>query len=99
MKGLKGMFGLCLGMDGKDFDYWIADLYAPWQEIPAGCSARQIPGGLWAAFPCGGPLPQSLQSANTKTWSEWLPALTGYKPAGNYSIEMFSPPKETPRKT
>ena len=30
MKGLKGTFGVCLDMDGKDFDYWIADLYMPW---------------------------------------------------------------------
>lgn len=96
MKGLKGMFGLCLDMDGKDFDYWIADLYEPWQEIPEGCGTYQIPGALWAEFPCKGPLPQSLQSVNTQIWSEWLPALTGYELAGNYSIEMYTPPKGNP---
>ena len=37
MKGLKGMFGVCLDMDGKNFDYWIADNYAPWDDIPEGC--------------------------------------------------------------
>ena len=31
-----GTFGLCMDMDGKEFDYWIADLYFPWEEIPAG---------------------------------------------------------------
>ncbi|HBB20518.1 MAG TPA: AraC family transcriptional regulator, partial [Ruminococcus sp.] len=62
MKGLKGMFGLCSDMDGRNFDYWIADLYEPWKEIPEGCETYQIPGGLWAQFKCKGPLPDSMQS-------------------------------------
>ena len=36
MKGLKGMFGVCSDMDGTNFDYWIADLYMPWEEYPEG---------------------------------------------------------------
>ena len=28
--------------------------------------------------------------------SEWLPSLTGYEPAGNYSIEVHIPPAEKP---
>ena len=82
-KGLKGMFGLCLDMDGQDFDYWIADLYEPWKDVGEGCATYQIPGGLWAQFLCKGPLPNSLQRVNTQIWSEWLPALTGYELAGN----------------
>ena len=35
-RAIMGTFGLCLDMDGKEFDYWIADLYFPWKEIPAG---------------------------------------------------------------
>ena len=96
MKGLKGMFGVCHDMDGKDFDYWIADLYAPWKDIPEGCGPQQIPGGLWAEFTCRGALPDSLQKVNTQIWSEWLPSLTGYKLAGNYSIEIYMPPAEKP---
>ena len=98
-KGLKGMFGVCLDMDGKDFDYWIADLYAPWVDIPEGCETYQIPGSLWAEFVCRGPLPESLQSVNTKIWSEWLPSLQGYSLAGNYSIEVYMPPAEKPEDT
>ncbi len=93
-KGLKGMFGVCLDMDGKDFDYWIADLYMPWEDIPEGCETYVIPGGLWAQFICKGPLPDSLQSVNTKVWSEWLPSLRGYSLAGDYSLEVYSPPAE-----
>ena len=96
MKGLKGMFGVCLDMDGKNFDYWIADNYAPWDDIPEGCEWTVIPGGLWAQFKCKGPLPDSLQSVNTQIWSEWLPTLKGYSLAGNYSFEVYGPLKEKP---
>ena len=99
MKGLKGMFGLCADMDGKNFDYWIADLYMPWDDIPDGCSVYQVPGGLWAVFTCKGPLPGALQSVNTQIWSEWLPSLQGYSLAGNYSLEVYMPPAKNPADT
>ena len=35
-KGICGMFGVCMDTDGKIFDYWIADLYEPWKDIPEG---------------------------------------------------------------
>lgn len=99
MKGLKGMFGVCTDMDGKTFDYWIADLYMPWEDIPAECETFQIPGGLWAQFICKGPLPDSLQTVNTQIWSEWLPSLQGYALGGNYSMEIYMPPAENPADT
>ena len=49
---IMGTFGVCIDMKGKDFDYWIADLYFPWEDIPEGCETRVIPGSLWAQFPC-----------------------------------------------
>ena len=96
---LMGVFGVCVDMDGKEFDYWIADSYVPWADVPDGCETLCIPGGLWAEFPCRGPLPESLQSVNTQIWSEWLPALKGYTLAGNYSLEVYSPPAEDPAKS
>ena len=99
MKGLKGMFGVCSDMDGTNFDYWIADLYMPWEEYPQECSTYQIPGGLWALFKCVGPLPGSMQSVNTKIWSEWLPSLKEYELAGNYSLEFYLPPAKNPADT
>lgn len=98
-KDLKGMFGVCFDMDGKEFDYWIADLYEPWKDIPEGCETFQIPDSLWAEFVCRGPLPDSLQNVNTQIWSEWLPSLKGYSLAGNYSIEVYMPPAENPADT
>ena len=85
-----GTFGVCLDMDGKNFDYWIADLYFPWEEIPEGCETRVIPGGLWAQFPC---TLATLQETNTKIWSEWLPSLTSYAIAGDYDIEVYLEPE------
>ena len=89
-RSVKGTFGLCLDMRGKEFDYWIADLYFPWEDIPEECETRVIPGSLWAQFPC---TMSTLQDTNTKIWSEWLPALQGYTLAGDYDIEVYLPPE------
>ncbi len=91
-----GMYGICIDSDGKNFDYLIADNYLPWNEIPDGYETRVIPEGTWAVFPCRGTLPKSLQDVNTKIWSEWLPSCKEYKLAGNYNIEMYTPPQENP---
>lgn len=91
-----GMYGICMDNDGKKFDYLIADNYLPWNEIPDGYETRVIPAGTWAVFPCRGALPKSLQDVNTKIWSEWLPSCKEYKLAGNYLIEMYTPPTENP---
>lgn len=91
MRPIMGTFGVCLDMKGKDFDYWIADLYFPWEDIPEGCETRVIPGSAWAQFPC---TMKTLQDTNTKIWSEWLPALQGYSLAGEYDIEVYLPPEE-----
>ncbi|MBR6186263.1 MAG: AraC family transcriptional regulator [Clostridia bacterium] len=88
---IMGTFGVCIDMNGKDFDYWIADLYFPWEDIPEGCETRVIPGSCWAQFPC---TIKTLQDTNTKIWSEWLPALQGYSLAGEYDIEVYLPPEE-----
>lgn len=90
-RSIMGTFGVCLDMDGKDFDYWIADLYFPWEDIPEDCDTRVIPASAWAQFPC---TISTLQDTNTKIWSEWLPALTGYSLAGEYAIEVYLPPEE-----
>jgi AraC family transcriptional regulator len=90
-RSIMGTFGVCVGNGTKDFDYLIADLYFPWEEIPAGCETKVIPGSLWAQFPC---TIRTLQDTNTKIWSEWLPSLQGYELAGDYDIEVYLPPEE-----
>lgn len=89
-----GVFGLCKDMNGREFEYWIADLYQPWKDIPEGCETTVIPGGLWAVFTCRGPIPENFQKLNTQIWTEWLPNLKGYKLAGSYNLEVYGPPTE-----
>lgn len=95
-KEVVGMYGICMDVDGKDFDYFIADNYIPWKEIPEGYVTKVIPAGVWAVFPCHGALPEALQEVNTKIWREWLPSCKAYQIAGNYSIEMYTPLCEKP---
>lgn len=91
-----GMYGLC-EMTGKDeFDYYIADNYIPWNDIPDGYQTKVIPSGTWAVFPCRGALPKALQDVNTKIWSEWLPSCKAYKLSGNYNIEMYTKKHDNP---
>lgn len=91
---LMGMYGVCMDPDGQDseFDYWIADNYIPWQEIPASCKPLVIPGGTWAIFPCK---LKTLQDTNTKMWKEWLPGCREYRLSGSYNIEVYGPPCES----
>ena len=86
-----GMFGVCVDAGGKDFDYWIADIYLPWKDVPEGCETKLIPGSLWAQFPC---TLKTLQSVNTQIWSEWLPSLQGYTLGGDSSLEIYLPQDE-----
>jgi len=86
---IKGMFGACVDGDGKDFNYFIADLYFPWNEIPEGCTTKTFDEGLWAVFPYHGECPKALQDVNTKIWSEWLPNCKEYELSGNYNLEVY----------
>ena len=81
-----GQFGVCIDEDGKLFDYMIAVLYQPWQEVPEGCVTRAIPGGTWAVFPC---MLGTLQDTNTKMWRDWLPGSREYKLRDNHNLEFY----------
>ena len=94
-----GMYGICMDVDGKIFDYLIADNYIPWNEVPYGYITKVIPAETWAIFPCRGAPPKSLQDVNTKIWSEWLPNCREYRLGGNYSIELYAPLAENPEDT
>ena len=90
---LMGMYGICMdeAEAGGEFDYWIADNYIPWKEIPTGCRSLVIPGGTWAVFPCK---LKTLQDTNTRMWQEWLPGCREYRLGGSYNIELYGPPDE-----
>lgn len=90
---LMGVYGICLDTDEADgeFDYWIADNYIPWKEIPAQCKTMVIPAGTWAVFPCK---MKTLQETNTRMWQEWLPNCREYKLSGSYNLEVYGFPCE-----
>ena len=81
------------------FEYLIADLYHPEAEIPDGFETRIIPAFTWAVFSCDGPLPEALQDASVKIFSEWLPALREYEFAAGYCIERYENPDKYPNGT
>jgi AraC family transcriptional regulator len=83
------MFGVCIDGDGKEFDYLIADLYFPWNDIPCGCETRTFEKGTWAVFKYEGECPEALQTLNTQIWTEWLPNCKEYELAENYSLEFY----------
>ena len=85
---LMGMYGLCIDLDGKCFDYYIADEYTLDKDVPEGCETRTLPAGTWAVFPC---TLRTLQDTNTRMWGEWLPNCREYKLGGNYNVEMYGP--------
>ena len=86
---IRGMFGVCLDGDGKEFEYLIADIYFPWNKIPDGCITKIIPEGTWAVFSYQGECPEALQTLNTKIWTEWLPSTKEFELAGNYNLEFY----------
>jgi len=42
-------------------------------------------------FNCIGPLPEALQSVNTRIFQEWLPGNPEYEICGNANIEWYDP--------
>ena len=84
-----GEYGVCIDDigDGK-FRYLIAGRYAG-GEVPEGMIVYELPAGDWAAFDCVGPLPEALQSVNTRIFKEWLPGNDEYELSGNVSVEWY----------
>lgn len=73
----------------KSFNYMIAGRYNG-ETVPSEMKLFEIPSMSWARFKCFGPMPMSLQSVNTKIFSEWLPGNPDYEIAAEISIEWYS---------
>ncbi|MCH5297996.1 MAG: AraC family transcriptional regulator [Ruminococcus sp.] len=85
-----GEFGVCIDDIGKDgkFRYLIAGKYAG-GEVPEGMVSYELPDAEWAKFTCVGPMPEALQTLNTKLFKEWLPGNPDYKIAMGVNIEWY----------
>ena len=96
-----GTYGICIDEDmgGDHFEYLIADPCDPAKEAPEGFVVKNIPAFTWAVFPCRGPMPGSLQDANTAIYTEWLPALGEYEFAAGYCAEYYDNPTNSPKGT
>ena len=86
-----GEYGICIDDLGSEenFRYIIGGRYND-EKIPEGMIIYEFPEMLWAKFSCKGPLPESLQSINTKIFSEWLPGNSEYEIAMGANIEWYS---------
>ena len=81
-----GEYGVCIDdVGGGKFRYLIAGKYTG-GEVPDGMALFEIPGGEWAKFECTGPMPDALQSLNTRIFKEWLPGNSEFEIDGFYNI-------------
>lgn len=91
-----GEFGVCVDdcASPERFRYLIAGRYDG-REVPEGLTVLSLSAMEWAKFQCSGPMPESLQSVNTKIFQEWLPGNPEFEIAYGANIEWYSMEKET----
>ena len=84
-----GEYGVCIDDVGRGrFRYLIAGKYTG-GEVPEGMAVYEFPRGEWAIFDCVGPIPEALQSLNTRIFREWLPGNPDYELSGNANVEWY----------
>ena len=84
-----GEYGICIDdVGGSKFRYLIAGKYTG-GEIPEGMDVYEFPNCEWAVFDCYGPMPDSLQTMNTKIFREWLPGNPEFEISGNANVEWY----------
>ena len=84
-----GEYGVCIDdIGGGRFRYLVAGKYAG-GEVPEGMVVYEFPRGDWAVFNCIGPIPEALQTVNTRIFREWLPGNPEYELCGNANVEWY----------
>ncbi|OON87499.1 AraC family transcriptional regulator [Oribacterium sp. C9] len=84
-----GEYGVCIDdIGGGKFRYLVAGKYSG-GDVPDGMVVYEFPRGDWAVFDCIGPIPESLQSLNTRIFKEWLPGNPDYELCGNGNVEWY----------
>lgn len=84
-------------MSGNQFEYMIADNYAPTKEIPERFTIKVILKHTWAIFACIGSSAKVILGINEKIFSEWLPNCKDYEIAEEYNIEIYEAPTNYPK--
>ena len=84
-----GEYGICIDdIGGGKFRYLVAGKYTG-GDVPEGMIVYEFPRCDWAVFDCIGPIPEALQTVNTRIFSEWLPGNPDYELCGNASVEWY----------
>lgn len=84
-----GEYGICIDDIGNgQFRYLVAGRYTG-GEVPEGMVLYEFPQCEWAIFNCYGPLPDAMQSMNTRIFREWLPGNPEYELCGNANVEWY----------
>ena len=84
-----GEYGVCIDdIGGGKFRYLVAGKYTG-GDVPEGMVVYEFPRSDWAVFNCIGPIPEALQSVNTRIFKEWLPGTPEYELCGNASVEWY----------
>ena len=84
-----GEYGVCIDdIGGGKFRYLVAGKYTG-GDVPEGMVVYEFPRSDWAVFNCIGPIPDALQSLNTRIFREWLPGNPEYELYGNASVEWY----------
>ena len=84
-----GEYGVCIDdIGGGRFRYLVAGKYTG-GNVPEGMVVYEFPRSDWAVFNCIGPIPEALQSMNTRIFREWLPGNPEYELCGSASVEWY----------
>ena len=84
-----GEYGVCIDdIGGGKFRYLVAGKYTG-GDVPEGMVVYEFPRSDWAVFDCIGPIPEALQSVNTRIFQEWLPGNPEFELCGNASVEWY----------
>lgn len=88
-----GVYGICLDDDGQGgrFHYMIAEEYDAEKAQCNNLETAEIPVHTWLVVPCRGAMPDSIQQANRRLFSELLPG-SSYVIADDCNIEYYSDP-------
>ncbi|TKI48129.1 AraC family transcriptional regulator [Lysinibacillus tabacifolii] len=88
---IKGVLGVCVPdenyKDNSLIDYWIATDHVG--EVPENMLAMEVPASKWVVFEVRGPMPNAMQNAWKKIFSEWFPS-NPYEPAGTAELEVYT---------
>jgi len=84
---VEGVVGVCIERDSRSIDYWIGTAHEG--SVSDGLFALEIPASKWAIFEVHGPMPDAIQKAWKKIFSEWFPS-SGYEHAGTPELEVYS---------